>query len=77
MKLFKSFIIKFFFLKIFCFFYNFQIFLLVESNSTSKFFLSFFIISRVDFPIEPVEPSIAIFIFIFIKLHRSNKQQEK
>jgi len=38
--------------------------LFADNKTTSKFFLSFFITSNVDVPIEPVEPSIAIFFFI-------------
>lgn len=38
-------------------------FLFAVNNITSKFFLSFKIISTRCFPIEPVDPRIAIFFF--------------
>ena len=38
-------------------------FFLAVNKITSKFFLSFDIISTKYFPIEPVEPKIAIFFF--------------
>ena len=38
----------------------------VVSKFISKFFLSILIIFRVVIPIEPVEPRIAIFFFIFV-----------
>ena len=40
---------------------------LADNNITSKSLLFFFIISKVDLPIDPVDPSIAIFFFIFPK----------